>query len=76
MIKEINWLAGEELMEKPLMAKVRLRSTQEEMPAKIIFDIKEKTAKIELLEPINSITAGQACVIYDDAQLLGGGWIY
>ncbi len=75
-IKEINWLGDENLIKKPLLAKVRLRSGQKEVPA--IINVDKNTglsAKVELLDPAKSITAGQACVIYQENVVLGGGWI-
>ncbi len=34
-----------------------------------------KTLHIELDTPARAITSGQACVIYDNTRVLGGGWI-
>jgi tRNA-specific 2-thiouridylase len=73
-IKELNWL-GDKNMANPILAKVRLRSSQKEIEAKILVNHDEKTAQVELFSPTRSITPGQACVIYDGEVVLGGGWI-
>ena len=36
---------------------------------------KEKSVHIEFMEPQRAVTPGQACVLYREKQLLGGGWI-
>ncbi|MCE3255455.1 MAG: mnmA [Rickettsiaceae bacterium] len=74
-IKEINWLIDEAFLAEPIVAKVRLRSMQKEVEAKIIVNDDKTTARIELFAPMKSITPGQACVIYQDSRVLGGGWI-
>ena len=74
-IKDLNWLIDENLLNKPILANVRLRSTQKEVEAKIIVNRDKNIAEIELLAPIKSITPGQACVIYDGEMVMGGGWI-
>ncbi len=76
MIKELNWLADENLLQNPILANVRLRSSQREIEAKIIVGQDDKTtATVELFNPTKSITPGQACVIYQGEVVLGGGWI-
>lgn len=74
-IKELNWLTDENLLSQPILANVRLRSSQKEVEAKIIVNQDKTTATIELFNPTKSITPGQACVIYQDEVVLGGGWI-
>ncbi len=74
-IKELNWLADENLLSKPIIASVRLRSSQKEVEAKIIVNQDKTTATVELFSPTKSVTPGQACVIYQDEVILGGGWI-
>ncbi|MFT5702951.1 MAG: tRNA-specific 2-thiouridylase [Rickettsiales bacterium] len=74
-IKELNWLMDEKILDKPILAKVRLRSTQTEVEAKIIVSADKLSAKVELFSRTKSITPGQACVIYDGEVALGGGWI-
>jgi tRNA-specific 2-thiouridylase len=74
-IKELNWLADENLLSKPILANVRIRSGQKEVEAEIIVDDNKTTATVELFNPTKSITPGQACVIYQDEVVLGGGWI-
>ena len=75
LIKELNWLADENLLIEPIFASVRLRSSQKEVEAKIMVSEDKKTAQIELFKPTRLITTGQACVIYQDFRVLGGGWI-
>jgi len=72
-IKDINWLA-EEIPAEGIKAKVKLRSAQKALPATINRP-KNGVAKVNLHEPIKSITPGQACVAYNGSRVLGGGWI-
>lgn len=74
-IKELNWIADNSLLSEPITAFVKLRSSQKEIEAKIIVDTKNNTATIDLFSATKSITNGQACVIYQDSLVLGGGWI-
>ena len=54
---------------------VKIRYNMEHIKAHV--HINDNFADIEFLEPVNSITSGQACVIYDlkDKHLIGGGII-
>ena len=56
---------------------VKVRSTGKLIKAKI--DIKDTSAKVELLEEEQGIAAVQACVFYSKndygLKVLGGGWI-
>ncbi len=72
-IREINWLAPDVDTTKEIDAKVRLRSNHEEESA--IVRIKNNEAEIEMKSMTRAITPGQACVIYQDSRVLGGGWI-
>jgi len=56
----------------------------EMVDAKIRYSVKGFKAKvhksssgcrIEFVEPQRAVTPGQACVLYRERQLLGGGWI-
>ncbi len=74
VIKDINWL-GDALPADGLDVDVRLRSTQSSQAATINWDQGNDFAEIILNRPVYGIAAGQACVIYDDSRLLGGGWL-
>jgi len=77
-LKEINWLG-----EMPLdgraewVIRARVRSTRPPREA-ILRPLSSTTAEVELLEPEEGISAGQACVFYqpDGSRVLGGGWIW
>ena len=73
-IREINWLAKDVDLTKEIIAKVRLRSNHEEELAKIKIT-KNGEAEVEMKSMTRAITPGQACVIYQDSRVLGGGWI-
>lgn len=76
LIKELNWLADEKVFaEDGIKATVKLRSAHKGIEATITADKKTSTAIVETFIPTKSITPGQACVIYDDTKVLGGGWI-
>jgi tRNA-specific 2-thiouridylase len=73
-IRDINWLADDFDLSKEIHAKVRLRSTHSEESA-IIKIISNNEAEVTMKSMTRAITPGQACVIYNDTRVLGGGWI-
>ncbi len=74
MIKDVNWLGGRELPEQTDDIVVKVRSAQSPIPA-IALRREKDEAEIELLSPYQGIAPGQACVIYAEDRVLGGGWI-
>ena len=72
VIKDLNWIASDDLKEFDATVKTRYR--QEAINAKITRN-EDGTAEIKLKDSIKAITPGQACVIYDGDRVLGGGWI-
>ena len=72
-IRDINWLAID-IKDKIIKASVKLRSSQEPQPAKITIN-NDNSADIIMKSMTKAITPGQACVIYSDQRMLGGGWI-
>ena len=73
VIKDVNWLGSNELTSE-MEVKVKVRSTQPGAFAKINPIGKDKIL-VKLLSPERAITPGQACVIYAETMMLGGGWI-
>jgi tRNA-specific 2-thiouridylase len=73
-IRDVNWLSENHDENFQINAQVRIRSNQEEQPATIKF-INQNEAEIEMKSMTKAITPGQACVIYQNSQVLGGGWI-
>jgi tRNA-specific 2-thiouridylase len=74
-IKDFNWLGnGNNIPLDGIEADVRLRSLSGRKAAKI-YPLDKGLLKVKLYEPERAITPGQACVIYDDTRVLGGGWI-
>jgi tRNA-uridine 2-sulfurtransferase len=74
LIKEINWLGRDEDYKEAVEVTVKLRSTHMPKLAKI-YPQDNNSAIIELLSSEKAITPGQACVFYNNSQVLGGGWI-
>ncbi len=77
-VREINWLGNIPLTaqdEWPVA--VRVRSTRPPAEA-IIRPLSETEAEIELLNPEEGVSPGQACVFYatEGTRVLGGGWIW
>lgn len=73
-IRDINWLASDIDLNHEIHAQVRLRSNHEEENATVKIT-QNGEAEIEMKSMTRAITPGQACVIYQDQRVLGGGWI-
>jgi tRNA-specific 2-thiouridylase len=73
-IRDLNWLATDIDLDKQIQGLVRLRSNHEEESATIKI-ISKNEAQVEMKSMTRAITPGQACVIYQDSRVLGGGWI-
>ncbi len=73
-LNDFNWL-NQIPMDNPISCTVKVRSAQEPLPATAFLNFSEKTAKITFEAPEFGVSAGQACVLYKDSQVLGGGWI-
>ena len=72
VLDKINWL-DESIIKKNLKCSAKIRSTQQESSG----ILKINSGKIEFVfdEKINNTSPGQACVLYLQEQVLGGGWI-
>ena len=75
-LKNINLLTNRIDLDKNIFVKVR--STGNLLEAKVDLD-SENNAKVNLINPEDGISPGQACVFYSKDnhgdKLLGGGWI-
>ncbi|HET7594469.1 MAG TPA: tRNA 2-thiouridine(34) synthase MnmA [Stellaceae bacterium] len=69
----VNWL-GDAPPADGLAVRVKLRSVQPPVPARLFLDGAGGGAAL-LDEPAFGVAPGQACVVYDDTRVLGGGWI-
>jgi tRNA-specific 2-thiouridylase len=72
-LKDVNWLAND-MKTNDLEVIAKVRSTTPGVNAKVNFTADGKI-EVTLLGTEKAITPGQACVLYDDTRLLGGGWI-
>lgn len=73
IIKEVNWLPKDKKYNN-LNVTVKIRSTTRGVNA-LVTNLADDQMLVTLLEPEKAITPGQACVIYNDSRVLGGGWI-
>ncbi len=77
-IREINWLGDAAFTSRTEWElEVKLRSTRPPAPA-VIRPISEQEAEVELLNPEEGVSPGQACVFYapEGTRVFGGGWIW
>ncbi len=70
-VKEMNWLAPK--TDRIDNIRVKMRSMQ--VPLLASVSPAKSGASVTLAEPYEGIAPGQACVMYDGARVLGGGWI-
>ncbi len=73
-MRDINWLADDIDQTQEIQGFARLRSNHEEEPTIVKF-LSNNEAEVEMKSMTRAITPGQACVIYQDSHVLGGGWI-
>ena len=77
-LREINWLGDAPMDSQPEWhVAVKVRSTRPPRPA-VIRPLSPHEAEVELLDPEDGISPGQACVFYapEGSRVLGGGWIW
>ncbi|WP_304617261.1 tRNA 2-thiouridine(34) synthase MnmA [Paracoccus sp. (in: a-proteobacteria)] len=74
-VTEVNWL-GDQPFAGEIACSVRIRSTRPPKPA-ILRALPGNRAEVELLDPEEGVSPGQACVFYETGgtRVLGGGWI-
>ena len=73
-VKELNWL-GNDIEDEGIEVEVKLRSMSENIKASL-YKKDNNNADVLLHNPARGIAPGQACVIYKNSRVLGGGWIY
>lgn len=68
-----NWMSGVDFTkDRPVEARIRSRHEGAKAKARIYAG---NTVVVEFDEPQRAITPGQAVVLYEGSQVLGGGWI-
>ena len=77
-VREINWLGDEALTSRSEWpVSVKLRSTRPPREA-VLRPLSDTEAEVELIDPEEGVSPGQACVVYETegSRVLGGGWIW
>lgn len=77
-LREINWLGDEPFTSRAEWhLSVKVRSTRPPRPA-VIRPLSATEAVVELLDPEDGVSPGQACVFYasEGSRVFGGGWIW
>ncbi len=73
-LKEMNWLRGLEHFRDGLRCMVKVRSTHSPVHATVTVT-GPTCAKVTFENAEYGVASGQACVFYENDQVLGGGWI-
>ena len=77
-LREVNWLGDSPFdSASEWQVAVKIRSTRPPRPA-VIRPLSATEAEVDLLDPEDGVSPGQACVFYetDSSRILGGGWIW
>jgi tRNA-specific 2-thiouridylase len=72
--KNVNWLSRLAPTDQ-FEADVKVRANHSEVPALVRPIPEDSRIEIQFQEPQMAVTPGQAAVIYQGSQVLGGGWI-
>ncbi|MDR3652035.1 MAG: tRNA 2-thiouridine(34) synthase MnmA [Paludibacter sp.] len=72
-IRDIN-VVDKSLFSNEFDTICRIRYRKQNTLSRVIF-LENKTAKVQLAEPLESIAPGQTAVFYRDGKVLGGGFI-
>ena len=74
-LRDINWLGDTTAMDPtPRAMTVKIRSSMTAVTATLTADGAD-AATARFADPQYGVSPGQACVFYDGARVLGGGWI-
>ncbi|MBV9063513.1 MAG: tRNA 2-thiouridine(34) synthase MnmA [Alphaproteobacteria bacterium] len=71
LVREVNWLTS---VSGPIDCSVKVRSTRPPAPARVT-PLPDAWASVEIAGGEEAVAPGQACVFYDGARVVGGGWI-
>ena len=77
-VREINWLGDAPFDSRAeWVLEVKVRSTRPPRAA-IVRPLTATSAEVELLDPEDGVSAGQACVFYapEGSRVYGGGWVW
>ena len=76
IIRDVNWIssAGEIPIDN-INVNIRIHSAHEAVSGTIRRGTEKDGAIVTFDEPLYGLSPGQACVLYDGDQMLGGGWI-
>jgi tRNA-specific 2-thiouridylase len=72
-VKDVNWLEDPSSFGEGVRAAVKIRSTQDPIPATIYS--RGLRAEVQFDTPEYGVANGQACVFFEGTRVLGGGWI-
>ena len=72
-VPRVNWLVPSP-PSPGLRCTAKVRSGPAEHPA-VLEEVTEQGAVVRFLQPVRAVTPGQACVLYDGDEVIGGGEI-
>lgn len=75
LAREFNWIMYDGAPKEPISVTAKTRYHAKEAAA-IAIPRKDGTVFIQFAEPQRAVTAGQAVVLYDGKNVIGGGTIY
>jgi len=73
LIRDVN-VVDEGLFSDEFDVLCRIRYRKQNTLSRVVF-LENRTARVELAEPLESVAPGQTAVFYRDGRILGGGFI-
>jgi tRNA-specific 2-thiouridylase len=75
-LQDVNWLDNEAPAQgRAVQARIRSSHPPVAATLNVCKTGAESEIAVELMRPEDAVAPGQACVLYDDDRVLGGGWI-